>query len=110
MAEVTVPRGVMTFAGVGNISASIVNNGSVRQAVSHNGTLGHQARVFREYSYPWSKESLLVMYSDGLGTHWSLSNYPGLHLRHPAVIAGVLYRDFNRGRDDVTVVVARQAA
>jgi anti-sigma regulatory factor (Ser/Thr protein kinase) len=110
IAEVTMPRRVVTFAGVGNIGASIVNNGSVRQAVSHNGTLGHQARVFREYSYPWSKESLLVMFSDGLVTHWSLANYPGLHLRHPAVIASVLYRDFNRGRDDVTVVVAREAA
>jgi anti-sigma regulatory factor (Ser/Thr protein kinase) len=110
MAEVAVDRGVVTFAGVGNIGASIVNNGSVRQAVSHNGTLGHQARVFREYRYPWSKGSLLVMHSDGLVTHWSLANYPGLHLRTSTVIASVLYRDFNRGRDDVTVVVAREAA
>jgi anti-sigma regulatory factor (Ser/Thr protein kinase) len=110
IAEVTLPRRVVTFAGVGNIGASIVDNGSVRQAVSHNGTLGHQARVFREYSYPWSKDSLLIMHSDGLGTHWSLGSYPGLQLRHPAVIAAVLYRDFNRGRDDVTVVVAREAA
>jgi anti-sigma regulatory factor (Ser/Thr protein kinase) len=110
IAEVALPRQVVTFAGVGNIGAAIVNNGSVRQAVSHNGTLGHQARVFREYSYPWQKDSLLVMYSDGLGTHWSLAGYPGLWQRHPAVIASVLYRDFNRGRDDVTVVVAREAA
>jgi anti-sigma regulatory factor (Ser/Thr protein kinase) len=73
IAEVTLPRQVVTFAGVGNIGASIVNNGSVRQAVSHSGTLGYQARVFREYSYPWQKDSLLVMYSDGLGTRWSLS-------------------------------------
>ncbi len=110
IAEVTLARQVVTFAGVGNIGASIVNNGSVRHAVSHNGILGHQARIFREYSYPWQKDSLLVMYSDGLGTHWSLAGYPGLWQRHPAVIAGVLYRDFNRGRDDVTVVVAREAA
>ena len=108
--EVALPRRQMTFAGVGNIGASIVNNGSIRHAVSHNGTLGHQARLFREYSYPWPEESLLVMHSDGLGSHWSLANYPGLALRHPGVIAAVLYRDFNRGRDDVTVVVAREAA
>jgi anti-sigma regulatory factor (Ser/Thr protein kinase) len=110
LAEVALSRNVVTFAGVGNIGASIMNHGSVRQAVSHNGTLGHQARIFREYTYPWSKESVLVMYSDGLGTHWSLANYPGLQLRHSAVIASVLYRDFNRGRDDVTVVVAREVA
>jgi anti-sigma regulatory factor (Ser/Thr protein kinase) len=108
--EVALPRRLMSFAGVGNIAASIVNNGSIRNAVSHNGTLGHEARVFREYSYPWPEQSLLVMHSDGLGSHWSLANYPGLALRHPGVIAGVLYRDFNRGRDDVTVIVAREAA
>lgn len=110
LAEVTLGRRVMTFAGVGNIGASIVTNGSIRHAVSHNGTLGHQARLFREYTYPWPAASLLVMHSDGLGSQWSLANYPGLGLRHPAVIAGILYRDFKRGRDDVTVVVVREAA
>ena len=34
--------------------------------------------------------------------------YPGLAQRPPALIAGVLYRDFSRRRDDVTVVVARE--
>jgi hypothetical protein len=110
IAEVALPRGLVTFAGVGNIGAAILHNGSVRQAVSHNGTLGHAARLFREYTYPWQKDSILVMHSDGLLTHWSLTSYPGITMRHPAIIAGVLYRDFNRGRDDVTVVVAKEAA
>jgi anti-sigma regulatory factor (Ser/Thr protein kinase) len=110
IAEVSRARRVVTFAGVGNIGAAIVDNGSIRQAVSHNGTLGYEARVFREYTYPWSSEALLVMHSDGLISHWSLTAYPGLRLRHPAVVAGLLYRDFNRGRDDVTVVVAREVA
>jgi hypothetical protein len=30
--------------------------------------------------------------------------------RHPSLVAGVLFRDFNRGRDDVTVVAARGRA
>jgi hypothetical protein len=29
--------------------------------------------------------------------------------RRPAVISGLLCRDFSRGRDDLTVVVAREA-
>ena len=32
---------------------------------------------------------------------------PGLAARQPGVIAGVLYRDFRRERDDATIVVAR---
>ena len=50
------------------------------------------------------------MHSDGLQTHWRLERYQGAGVRHPGVIAGLLYRDFNRGRDDVTVVGIREAA
>jgi hypothetical protein len=99
----------VNYAGVGNISTAILHNGTMRQAVSHNGTLGHEARVIREYQYPWHADSMLVMHSDGLATHWSLDDYRGLRQRHPAVIAAVLYRDHSRGRDDVTVLVGREA-
>jgi hypothetical protein len=50
------------------------------------------------------------MYSDGLGTPRELTAYPGLTERHPSLVAGVLWRDLARGRDDVTVVVAKAAA
>jgi anti-sigma regulatory factor (Ser/Thr protein kinase) len=100
----------VVFTGIGNIGAAIVQQGTTRQAVSLAGILGHQARQFREYTYPWSQDALLVAHSDGLSSHWSLDAYPGLRQRRPAVIAAVLYRDFSRGRDDVTVLVAREAA
>ena len=99
---------LVKYAGVGNVSGSITINGTIRHAVSHNGTLGHEARTFREYSYPWAKDAIFVMHSDGLSSHWSLDAYPGLRMRHPTVIAAVLYRDFSRQRDDVTVLVARE--
>jgi hypothetical protein len=107
--EIHWSRRVVAFAGVGNVSAALLGHEGVRrQTVSHNGTLGHQATHFREYSYPWDRQGLLIMHSDGLVSHWSLDSYRGLCLRHPAIIAGVLYRDFNRGRDDVTVIVGRE--
>jgi hypothetical protein len=36
-----------------------------------------------------------------------VDTYPRLLTQHPALVAGVLYRDFGRSRDDATVVVAR---
>jgi hypothetical protein len=66
-------------------------------------------RKIQEFTYPWSPEALLILHSDGLATHWDLNTYPGLTARHPSLIAGVLYRDFARGRDDVTVMVAKEA-
>jgi anti-sigma regulatory factor (Ser/Thr protein kinase) len=100
----------LTFAGVGNISGFTRDGAAQHQMVSVNGILGHQAHAFRQFAYPWSADSLLVMFSDGLTSRWSLDRYPGLAMRHPALIAGVLYRDFSRQRDDVTVLVAMEAA
>ena len=45
-----------------------------------------------------------------LGTPRDLGAYPGLLERHPSLVAGVLWRDLARRRDDVTVVVAKEAA
>lgn len=97
----------VVFAGVGNISALILVDGVGRNMVSFNGTVGHQIHKMQEFAYPWSSDALLIMHSDGLTTKWDLKTYPGLMKRSPGVIAGVLYRDFSRQRDDVTVLVAR---
>ena len=72
-----------------------------------NGTAGHTAARLQEFQYPLPKDALIVMHSDGLGTHWDLGAYPGLRTRDPSTIAGVLYRDFSRRRDDVTVVAIK---
>jgi anti-sigma regulatory factor (Ser/Thr protein kinase) len=98
------------FAGVGNIAGSVVSAAGSRGLTSHNGTAGVQVRKVQEFDYAWPGDALLVMHSDGLQTRWSLDAYPGAARRHPAVVAGLLYRDFSRGRDDLTVAVVRRAA
>lgn len=108
VAEVDFERQVVRFAGVGNIVGTILSPEGSYNMVSHNGTVGHEVRKIQEFVYQWPKGGLLVMHSDGLGTQWRLERYAGLAARHPSLIAGVLYRDFNRGRDDVTVLVARE--
>lgn len=107
--DVNFRTGIANFAGVGNVAGAIITDRGVkRQMVSMNGTLGHQMGRSRQFEYPFEADSLLILHSDGLSANWSLDKYPGLHLRHPSVIAGVLFRDFRRVRDDATVVVARR--
>jgi anti-sigma regulatory factor (Ser/Thr protein kinase) len=109
VAEIDRAAQVVRFAGVGNIAATIVPEaGPARRLVSNPGTAGHEVRKIVEFTYPWDSRSLLLMHSDGLQSHWSFDPYPGLLERHPTLIAGVLYRDFARRRDDATVVVARE--
>jgi hypothetical protein len=67
------------------------------------------ARV-QEFKVEWPKDGTLVMHSDGLQSRWDLSRYPGLLGRQPALIAGVLLRDFRRERDDSSVLVLKGAA
>lgn len=97
----------IVYAGAGNVSGVLVGPGGRRQMISHAGIVGHKIHSTRELTYPWAREDLLIMHSDGLETKWDLDAYPGLIQRHASLIAGILYRDFKRGRDDVTVVVMR---
>ena len=110
VARIDTRRGQLAYAGVGNICAQIASGSQTNQhLVSVNGTAGHQAQGIREFNYVWPQDALLVLHSDGLATGAGLSGYAGLATREPSLIAGVLYRDFNRGHDDATVVVAKAA-
>ncbi len=110
VAKIERARGIITFSGVGNISAQIYSGAIAGQhLVSVNGTAGHQTQRIREFIYPWPDDGMLVLHSDGLSSSTGLEAHPGLALHDPSLIAGVLYRDFGRGNDDATVVVARAA-
>jgi anti-sigma regulatory factor (Ser/Thr protein kinase) len=108
VARIDLMHAKLTFAGVGNISGRIYSGSEPRHGLaSVNGTAGHQIGKVREFVYPWPADGLLQLHSDGLLSGTGLEPYPGLSQRDPALIAGVLYRDFARGRDDSTVVVAK---
>jgi anti-sigma regulatory factor (Ser/Thr protein kinase) len=100
---------VARFAGIGNIAGSIVTHATSRGLTSHNGTAGVQVRKIQEFDYPLAPGATLVMHSDGLQGRWTFDALPGAARRHPSVVAALLYRDFARGRDDVTVAVVRAA-
>jgi anti-sigma regulatory factor (Ser/Thr protein kinase) len=95
------------YAGIGNISGVLIGGVKPVQMVSHNGTAGYHSPRLQEFEYPLPSPATIIMHSDGLQTSWSLDEYPGLRRRDPSLIAGVLYRDAARNRDDVCVVVAK---
>lgn len=102
-------KGTLSFAGLGNISATLASREKTRGLASHNGTVGHQLHRLQEFTFPWTDDSTLIMHSDGLGSRWNLSDYPGLLNKHPSLVAAVLYRDFSRERDDATVLVVKNS-
>ncbi len=102
-------QSLVRFVGIGNITGAVAGHGEVRRMVSHNGTAGHIAPRIREFTYPFAGNPVLILHSDGLSARWEIERYPGLAASHPSLIAGVLFRDHRRGRDDATIVALRAA-
>lgn len=100
-------NGELQFAGVGNIAASLCESQGSRGMASHPGIVGVQFRKAQPFNFHAAAGTLLIMHSDGLQGRWNLRDYPGLFFRHPAVIVAVLQRDFDRGRDDASIVALR---
>lgn len=107
IAEIDLSEQQLRYAGIGNIAATVLQSPRNISLVSHNGTLGAQWRSIQQFSYPWEPGGMLIMHSDGLKTGWQVERYQGLLGKHPALIAGVLYRDFQRPNDDSTVIGLR---
>jgi anti-sigma regulatory factor (Ser/Thr protein kinase) len=105
-------RGIARSCGLGNIAGTILLPGGDRRhsLVSLSGTAGHVMPRVQEFQYSFPAGSALVMHSDGMSSQWQLDPYPGLRTKHPTLIAGVLFRDFGRQRDDTTVVVVKDRA
>ena len=108
IANVDTTSRTVRFTGVGNIAGVIISGAEARHVVSMNGILGHEMRTPREFSYPWTPDSVFILHSDGVSARWDLSAYPGLLQKPAGLIAGVLYRDHRRERDDATVIVIKQ--
>jgi hypothetical protein len=98
----------LVFAGAGNIAGRLITGVSDRGLMSQPGTLGVQIRRLQDTVHDWPEHAILVLYSDGIVSRWSLADAAGLLACEPMVIAGWIMRDHCRGRDDATVVVVRR--
>ena len=107
VAEIDRAGGVVQFAGIGNISASIVDGSRRRAMVSMPGILGQQRHEPREFDYSLSPDGLVVLHSDGLTDRWDLDTYPGLASHTAVLIAATLLRDAGKRRDDASVLVVK---
>jgi anti-sigma regulatory factor (Ser/Thr protein kinase) len=98
-----------SFSGVGNVDGRVLSPDKNAHLVPQNGIVGHVMPTVKSISADWPPNARLVMHTDGLSARWRLDAYPGLLSAHPALIAGVIFRDFTRDRDDSTVLVLADA-
>jgi anti-sigma regulatory factor (Ser/Thr protein kinase) len=101
---------LVRFSGVGNVDGRLLVADQTEHLIPQNGIVGHTMPVVRSTVVPWPVGGLLVMHSDGIAPRWRLDAYPGLMTAHPALVAGVIYRDFGRDRDDATILLLADGA
>jgi anti-sigma regulatory factor (Ser/Thr protein kinase) len=94
----------VTFCAVGNTVSAIVGMNKSRSLASMNGTAGLNVGKLQEFSQQWDPGAMMIMHTDGLTTRWRIENQPSLLARDPAIVAAVLHRDYQRPRDDSTVL------
>jgi len=107
-ARIDYASGELRFAGIGNVNGVVVDGEGRRALVSHNGIVGANMRKVQEFAVACPPGALVILHSDGIQTQWDLQAYPGLQARSPAIVAGILMRDFIRRRDDAMVLVGRR--
>ena len=73
------------------------------------GVLGLNARRPVVTQHRWEPSNVMVLYSDGLSTHWRWSDFPHLAEASATVAAQELLRALAREADDATVVVVKSA-
>lgn len=108
--EVDWDAGRATSVAVGNVTAALITGTEIKRIAADNGIVGHAMSRPRELQHECHADTVVLLYSDGLTSHWHPERYPGLMQHHAALIAGVFYRDCKRGRDDCLVVCIRRTS
>jgi anti-sigma regulatory factor (Ser/Thr protein kinase) len=100
--------GTIRSSGAGNVMARVVSGATDRAILAQHGTAGLQIRRPEESVTEWPVHALVVVHSDGLESRWPPVRLLPVLGRDPTLAAAILLRDHCRGRDDVTIVIARR--
>ncbi len=97
-----------TVAGVGNIAAKWMGNGNSKSFTAYNGIIGlNIPGTINNVTIKQDDFPAFIACSDGIRSRWDLAKFP-LIIRYDAtVIAAVIYKEFGRRSDDMSVLVCK---
>jgi serine phosphatase RsbU (regulator of sigma subunit) len=107
IARIDVAAQTLTYAGLGNIDARIVSEHKTYRPICVNGIAGHQARYFREESFPFTAGDLLIMHSDGISDRFEITAMA--RQRDPQMLANQIAQTHGKDHDDQLLLIARLA-
>ncbi len=107
LAAIDRATGVVEYAGIGNTDFRVYGGPRPLRFISLNGTLGSRLNRIKVFKEQLPRVATIVMTTDGISENWDPENYPGLLGLHPQLICSVVMRDFNRPKDDATILCGR---
>lgn len=111
MAVIREKENAISYSGVGNITAVVVEtNGKdsdlvpARHLISVGGILGFNFRKAKKFECPYREGDALVMFTDGISSRFVVSDYVDA-ASDPQQIAETILKEHGKDNDDATVLV-----
>jgi serine/threonine protein phosphatase PrpC len=101
-------RKIVTIGNVGNIEIRVFESREPLKIVIRRGILGTAAPVPSISQNPWDEKSVMVMYSDGIKTHWQWKEFSQYHNESATSLARRLLFSLARDTDDATLIVVKK--
>jgi anti-sigma regulatory factor (Ser/Thr protein kinase) len=96
------------ICGVGNILTRMYTGINYKNYMPYNGAVGlNIPHTMNSTVVEAEKNQHLIMCSDGIQTRWDLNKYPAILKYDSTVLAAAIYKDFTRGNDDASVLIAK---
>lgn len=96
------------ICGVGNICTRLLNGIELKNNMPYNGIIGHNIpNTMKDQEIDAENAQVLLLCSDGIKTKWDMTKYPGVLKYDLSVLAAVIFKDYARHTDDMSVVAVR---
>ncbi|MEJ7644826.1 MAG: ATP-binding protein [Chryseolinea sp.] len=100
--------GQWSLCGLGNILTKLYTGIEYKNYLSYNGAVGlNIPNSMKASTIPAERNQHLIMCSDGLQSRWDLLKYPSVFKYDNTLLAAALYKDFSRGTDDSSSLIAK---
>jgi anti-sigma regulatory factor (Ser/Thr protein kinase) len=93
-----------SICGVGNILTRIQGPGIIKNPVAYNGIIGlNIPNTMKDHVMDYEPMQTVIMCSDGIRTRWELLRHTGLARYDLSVMNALIFKDYARNTDDMSV-------
>ena len=97
----------LSFASIGNVEAKVWGTLKPPSFLVQRGILGANSPAPKITEHPWNPSLTLLLFSDGIKTHWQSNEFPGIEAKPAQLIVQQLLQALAKDEDDATIVAIK---